>query len=203
MQEVARRTTQTSLARRVEVGADLLDLALASAALLVLGLALAVLLLLLGRVDDVLLVRLLALVAVRAVARVAHLEAGHHLAVDLQTGARLFVLAFAGALLTSRERQAGIRASCEELVGLVLLPLVPTVLEEPPSNVYQEVEATVRMPVHLAVHVSHCRGQARELLEPIHPRAVALRLRRLRVEREHESGPRVHDGLQVLVLAAE
>ena len=51
--------------RRLE---DLLDLALAGAAVLVLALALAVLVLLLGSVDDVLSMRVLALVAVGAVA---------------------------------------------------------------------------------------------------------------------------------------
>ena len=77
MQEVACRTTQTSLALRVEVAANLLDLDLAVAALLVLAFALAAgFLLLLGRVDDVLLVGILALAAVGAGASVAHLV-GH------------------------------------------------------------------------------------------------------------------------------
>ena len=83
----------------------------------------------------------------------------------------------------------------------MLLPLVPTVLDEPPSRVHQEVEAAIRMPVHLAVYVSHRSGQAWELLEPTHQRAVEVRLRGLRSEREHESVPRVHEGLQVIGVA--
>ena len=92
---------QTFLARRVEVAANLIELALASATLLVLDLALVVLVLILGRVDDVFLVRLLELVAVEAVARASHLEAEHRLTVDLALGA--LACALAGALVTRRE----------------------------------------------------------------------------------------------------
>ena len=59
------------------------------------------------------------------------------------------------------------------------------------------------MPVLLAVHVSHCGGQAGELLETIHQRAVEVRLCGLRLERDHEGVPRVHEGFQVFTLAAE
>ena len=52
------------------------------------------------------------------------------------------VLACVGVLFTRRERQAAIRASCQELVEIVLLLLVPTDLDEPPSHLHQEDEAT-------------------------------------------------------------
>ena len=187
----SRRTTQTFLARRVEVAADLLGIAFAVAALLVLALALAAVLpFLLGRVDDVLLVRILALVAVSSVARVAHLEAGHRLAVDLALVTR--ACALAGALLTCRENRAGSRSRREDLEELVLLSLVPTVLDKPSSHVYQKVEASGVVPVLQAVPVSHRSTQAGELLEPSHQSAVEVRLRGLRFEREHEGVPRVH-----------
>ena len=85
----------------------------------------------------------------------------------------------------------------------MLLLLVPTVLDEPPSRVHQKVEAAVRMPIHLVVHMSHRSGQAWKLLESTHQRAVEVRLRGFRIESEHESVLRVHEGLLVLVLAAE
>ena len=59
------------------------------------------------------------------------------------------------------------------------------------------------MAVDLAVHVGHRGGQAGDLLEAGHESRVEVRLRRLGLEGEHEGVPRGHEGLQVLVLAAE
>ena len=129
---------QTSLARFVELLADLLGLALAVCALLALVFAIIVLLLISGTIDDVLLVGVIAFVAVGAVARVAHLEALHRLAVGLALGA--LSCALAGALLTCRDSCAGRQSRRKKLVELVLLSLVLMLLDETPNRIHQDVK---------------------------------------------------------------
>ena len=119
-------------------------------------------------------------------------EARHHLAVvpfALALAALAVAALAVAALLASRQSSASSRSCREELVELVLLSLVAADLDGPPRRVHEEVETAVRMPGLLAVHVSHRGGQAGELLETTHQRAVEVRLRGLRLEPNHEGVP--------------